>query len=312
MKTICFGAVLWDVIEDKEYIGGALFNLAAHLRMLGCDSYMVSSVGTDELGSRALSEIQRIGINPRYVFDTPEHPTGTVKVTTSDQGLPQYQIHEGAAYDFIDLSRQAVDEIAGARFDVVCFGTLEQRSATTRRSLTSLLDAVRRDRDSCGYRTRIFCDLNLRQEYYNEEIVHTAIETCDILKLNEEELYVVRDMFFPSADDPSGYEFMCASICESFRLETLVVTKGAQGCAVYSGDTYIEVPGQKVVVADTVGSGDAFSAAFLSEYLATGNVWRSAGRANRLGAYVASKRGAIPLYDAGIRAALGLPSGQVT
>ena len=307
LKALCFGAILWDVIEGKEYIGGALFNLAAHLKRLGFESHMVSAIGADDRGKRAKLEADKIGIDTGVVFEDGDHPTGYVDVSTDSNNIAHYTIHENVAYDFIDLSRKAIEGLAGSIFDVICFGTLEQRGAMTRRSLLSLISAVKKNDSSSGRHTIIFCDLNLRQHYYCEETIHTSLEISDILKLNEDEVAVVRDMFFPDADFSSGYEQICAAISVNFNLEALVITKGANGCAVFSGNTFFEECGKNVTVVDTVGPGDAFSAAFLSSYLTTGNIRQAAEKANSLGAFVASRRGALPTYDSDILALFAAP-----
>ena len=154
MKSLCFGAVLWDVIEGEEHLGGAPFNLAVHLRRLGFDSYMVSSIGTDDRGDRIRDEIVRHNINGSWVTQDPHHPTACVTVTPDAQGQSTYEIHENVASDHIDLTDDDLDRIVQEDFDVVCHGTLEARGPVTHRSLFRLLDAVSEKEG-----TRTFCDL---------------------------------------------------------------------------------------------------------------------------------------------------------
>ncbi len=300
MKSLCFGAVLWDLIEGEEHLGGAPFNLAVHLRRLGFDSYMVSSIGADDRGDRIRDEILRHRIDDTWVKQDPDHPTAIVTVNIDAAGHSTYVIHEDVASDHIELTEDDVSRISEIDLDVVCYGTLESRGDTTRRSLFRLLDAVEEKEE-----TRAFCDLNLRQHYYSATLIRDALVYCDILKLNDEEATVVSELLFPSQTFASDRDFGTA-VCHAFDLEVAVITRGERGCVVTTRSEAIEVPGVEVDVVDTVGPGDAFSAAFLREYLSGAAIDRAAARANRLGAFVASKRGALPDYDEEIEQELGL------
>ena len=300
MKSLSFGAVLWDLIEEEEHLGGAPFNLAVHLRRLGFDSYLVSAIGADDRGDRIRGEIDRHGVDGRWVRTDPEHPTAIVTVTADEQGESSYVIHEGMSLDFIELTEAEAGAVAALDFDVVCYGTLEARAPTTRRSLRLLLAAA-----AGAARTRSFCDLNLRQHYYSAELVREALSYCDILKLNDDEVRVTADLLFPGHGHADDRE-IAAVLCETFGLEVVVITRGADGCSVVTGQTAIEQPGLEVAVVDTVGPGDAFSAAFLRDYLGGAGLEEAAVHANLLGGYVASRRGALPDYDGQIARALGL------
>ncbi len=300
MKSLCFGAVLWDLIEGQEHLGGAPFNLAVHLRRLGFDSLMASAIGADDRGDRIRDEIAHHRIDGTWVKQDQDHPTACVTVTTDAQGHSTYEIHEDVASDHINLTEDDIACISEIDLDVVCYGTLESRGTTTRRSLFRLLDVLEKKE-----RTRAFCDLNLRQTYYSPSLIRDALVYCDILKLNDGEATVVADLLFPKESFTNDRDFGTA-VCHAFDLELVVITRGEQGCLVTTREEAIEEQGISVDVVDTVGPGDAFSAAFLREPLSGGDIATAAIRANRLGAYVASKRGALPGYNEDIERALGL------
>lgn len=292
MKLLSFGEVLWDIVDSQEYLGGAPFNLAAHAGRCGGDCAMISSLGKDSRGQTALAAAKKMQIDCRYVRIDENHPTGTVDAVISATGQPDYIIHEPVAYDFIDLDDDTIREIAQSRFDVFCFGTLAQRSKVSRDSLMRLLAGLR------GSGTRIFCDVNLRQNYYNKDILETSLEACDILKLNDEEVGILSQLLF----DVPGMDIQdfCRKLARQMDIKDIVVTMGEKGAMVFDGGGCQAIDGHKVEVADTIGAGDAFSAVFLCKKLNGCTSRQATAAANRVGAFVASKSGAIPEYDAKI------------
>ena len=187
-KALSFGAVVWDIIEGVPYIGGAPFNLAAHLAKCAIPSYMLTSLGQDEFGDRSLAEMERLGVDRRYVQIDPEHPTATVVVTLSEAGQPTYEIKDRVSYDYIRADAPLLDAIVREEFEVFCFGTIEQRSPTTRQSLRKILGRV------AG--AHVLYDVNLRLDYYSREIVTESLTYTTILKLNDEETRVLGEMLF--------------------------------------------------------------------------------------------------------------------
>lgn len=292
MKLLSFGAVLWDIIEGTPHIGGAPFNLAAHAARLGIESYLVSAVGDDELGRRAIAEIRGQRVRDELVR-TAHAPTGVVDVVVDAHGKPTFTIRRPAAWDMIDLTGKDLSRIASLNFDVVCFGSLEQRAAVTNRSLRSLVEATPAKR---------FCDINLRAPFYDREKVEWSLAHADILKLNDDEARIIAHLLRQRL---TGLEEFCKWVTRSFRIQIVCVTLGAQGCLVFANDQTALCPGVRVEVVDTVGSGDAFSAAFLSQLMAEppgksiDRIAEAARFANKVGALVASRRGAIPDYDPG-------------
>jgi len=295
IKLLSFGEVLWDIIDGQAYIGGAPFNLAAHASQCGLDAYLLSRVGADDLGRRARAEIDRMNVHRQYVQTDHQYPTSTVTVRLSANGHPAYVIHQNVAWDFVDVRKDMLAGLVAENFHVVCFGSLAQRAAVPRASLMRVLEKLK------GVPT--FFDVNLRQNYYSRELLMASLQHTTILKLNDSEVKIIADLLF--GRNMTATEFARA-VQGKFPVRVILITMGAKGCAV-TEDGAVEIcPVHQVAVADTVGAGDAFSAAFLAGWLRGKTAIEAAATGNLLGAFVASHRGAIPDYDNEIRSRLGL------
>ena len=271
--VIAFGEILWDIIDGVPHIGGAPFNFAAHAARCGLNSAIVSAVGNDELGRRALDEATRLGVDVSMVGVNPQLPTGTVNVTLAD-GIPSYEIVRPVAWDEITWA-------AGSPLPAIdvprafYFGTLAQRSPVSAATLGRMLKA---------YATSlVFFDVNLRQEFWSVELVEKGLPFADILKLNDEEMLTLR--------------FATESLFDRHpRLKIVVETRGANGCRVITRDGEMfdspALPDGPVV--DTVGAGDSFSAAFLAAILRGESPVAAAEAGNRLAGKVAARAGAVP------------------
>jgi len=293
MKALCYGEILWDIIGGAEYLGGAVFNLAAHLARCGADSFMVSRLGSDERGERTLEQMSRLDVGASHVQVDPERPTGTVEVTLSQGGQPSYQIHRPVAFDFIEIDERRIERLQAERADALCLGTLVQRSETSRNSLRRILEQLQ---------TRhVFYDVNLRRDGYCREWIEQSLSRATMLKLNEEEAAVVSKLIYGSI--LSEKEF-AQQVSQDHDLDVVVITQGSRGCRVFDGGALHQCPGRRVEVADTVGAGDAFGAAFLCKFCSSGDPIEAGEVANALGAFVASSRGAIPEYTPQIRQVL--------
>ncbi|WP_283608730.1 carbohydrate kinase family protein [Faecalispora anaeroviscerum] len=284
-RVLLFGEVLFDRFPNGTFIGGGPANSAAHLARLGAGSSLLSCVGQDELGDNAISLLHGFGVNTALIGRS-NRPTGQVQVAVDGSGIPSYHIMENVAYDHIALSPQELLHIGQGGYDALFFGTMAQRSPGSRSTLHQLIESV-------PFSVR-FLDINLRDGFYTEEILLYSLSHCTILKLNDEELAVLRQML-NLGEDPVSRLF-----AHYPELQICLVTKGAQGVLAYTREIRLDVPGQRVQVADTVGAGDAFSAAFLYVYLHTGNMVSAVKAGNHLGAYVASHSGAVPGYEAGL------------
>ena len=294
MKVISVGEVLWDVIEHKEFLGGAPFNFAAHLHRLGHTVFLVSGVGRDPRGQRVLQRMTELGLSSEYVSWVDNAPTGWVEVTLDQERQPRFTIHRPAAYDFPQLSDKQLQRLSSEPPDWIYFGTLLQMSPQAKRLTTSLI--------ASNPSARRFYDVNLRAGSYEPALIRELMSLTTVVKLNEDEAHEIARMLHrqPSA---SLQEF-CQSVARESHCAAVCVTRGARGCALLISqengrDEYLEADGFAVDVADTVGAGDAFAAALLHglDLHGRGTDWpaaRIADFANRVGALVASRRGAVP------------------
>lgn len=288
MKALSFGEILFDIIEGEAHLGGAPLNFAAHLARCGVDSYILSRLGKDELGKQALSEIAALGVQTRLIQKDLQHPTGRVEVLL-EKGQPDYFIQENVAWDFIE-STDAEKLMESLEFDVFYFGTLAQRHPKSRQALRNLLHHT--------HIKEVFYDINLRKGFYSKEILENSIAHCTILKLNNEEVGLLSDLLLKRSFKPEDFTL---AVANEYGLGTIVITAGAAGCYVYDAGDFMFVKGYPAQVKDTVGAGDAFSAAFVYRYQQTKDARQAADVANRLGAFVASSRGPIPEYSDEIR-----------
>lgn len=283
MKIISLGEILWDVFEHDELLGGAPFNFSAHARRLGHDVLFVSAVGEDERGDAALERMADLGLSTSFVKRSPDAPTGIVPVTLDSTGQPRFVIQRPAAYDLVSLTERQLAALSSPEAEWIYFGTLHQRSADARRALAAILET--------NPHARRFYDVNLRPDSYDEALVDGLLRTSTVAKLNDEEANILAAMSGGRLRNLEGFMRDRAAL---YGWEAVCVTRGAQGCAILARDQYVEIAGYPVPVADTVGAGDAFSAAFLHA-LANGLSPVEIGDfANRVGALVASRRGAVP------------------
>ena len=289
MNILSFGAVLWDVIEGREYLGGAPFNVAAHLAQCRVTSFICTRVGNDQRGRRVLLEMDRLGVDRALVTVDPEHPTGFVTVTLAE-GQPTYVIHENVAWDFIEINASDLDRLSDLDFRAFCFGTLDQRSEVSQRTLNRLLETLPK--------MPVLFDVNLRQHYYSADIIRQSLAKSSILKLNHQETGVLGELLY---GETLSDEKFARRVAADYGLAVVLVTLGSRGCAVLHDGRNEIVDGRPVRVVDAVGAGDAFSAGFLFKYCQGAAPMEAVRLANELGAFVASQRGAIPDYPDEIR-----------
>ncbi len=283
LGLVAFGEILWDVIDGDAHIGGAPFNLAAHAVRCGLCAAAVSGVGDDELGRGALAAMSRLDVDGRWTTLDRHHPTGTVAVTLKD-GQPSYVIRSGVAWDFIRLSEASLQTLKAERPRAFCFGTLAQRSEVSRQTLIRLLDALKG--------AAVFYDVNLRQSFWSGPLIEQGLAHATLVKVNDDEARVLGGLLFGGACEPEAF---ARAVLARHPARAVVVTLGGAGCLVCErGMDAVRCPGIKVDVADTVGAGDAFSAAFLAAWLKGATAAEAAQAGNRRGAWVASQRGAVP------------------
>jgi len=292
MTALVFGEILWDIINGKEYLGGAPLNFAAHFTKCGGKASIVSAVGDDNRGWRAVEQITKLGITHRAVNIYEGIPTGIVDVMLN-AGEPTYHIEENVAYDFINLDESLPKLLKEQPFEVFYFGTLAQRASKSRDTLNQLLKAM-------PFR-HIFYDVNLRKDSYTAEIIRNGLKRCTIFKLNIEEVTVISNLLFKTSLAP---ETFCRYIVDEFEISIVIITAADQGCHVYTDHTLASLSGIPVKVVDAVGAGDAFSAAFMFHYCHSKNAIDAARLANKVGSYVAGVAGPIPEYSEDLKRSL--------
>ncbi len=284
MKITVFGEILWDVFDSERKIGGAPFNFAAHTVKLGGDAQLVSAVGKDELGEAAIEAAKALGIKPDSI-SVIDKPTGYCKVTLND-GTPSYNLVQGVAYDHIPMPSEKCD---GKAF---YFGTLAQRNEASAKTLSRLLE---------GDFDEVFFDINIRQNYYNDQMIDHSLKSATILKISREEIEVL------------GIEGDEQTICKELtkrysNLKLIIVTLDKDGAFVYrceSGEViYSPKPQSKAI--STVGAGDSFSACFLCHYLEGESIEDCLYKATALSDFVVTQLGAVPDYTNELKAKISL------
>ncbi len=294
--VIGLGEVLWDILPTGRQFGGAPVNFAYHAAQCGAMSHAVSAVGDDPLGREILAHLDSLGILRPHVAVDSKHPTGTVTVALDTEGKPRYSIHEDVAWDYIPTTPSLL-ELAG-RAEAVCFGTLAQRSAISRQTVRQVLAAVPR---TC---LRVF-DINLRLDYFSAEILEEGLRNCDVLKLNDEELPVVARLLAI----PGSEKCVMKGLLDRYGLTLAVLTKGSNGSLLVGRDGSAVHSGVPTEVVDTVGAGDAFTAAVTMGLLRGADLDAISEHANCLASYVCSRSGATPAMPASDHRADAMHSG---
>lgn len=281
--VVGMGEALWDVLPEGKKLGGAPANFAYHVSQFGLDSRVVSAVGDDKLGMEILDNFREKELNS--MIEIVPYPTGTVQVELDAAGVPCYDIKEGVAWDNIPFTSALEDLAHNTR--AVCFGSLAQRSVVSRETINRFLDAMPQDSDVL----KIF-DINLRQSFYTKEILCNSFRKCNILKINDEELVTVSRLFgYPGID----LQDKCWILLAKYNLKMLILTCGVNGSYVFTpGEvSFVETP--KVNVADTVGAGDSFTAAFVASLLKGLSIRDAHKLAVQTSAYVCTQNGAMPV-----------------
>ena len=281
-KIIGMGEALWDMLPDGKKIGGAPANFAYHMSQLGFDSCVVSAIGNDASGDEIVEVFRAKSLD--HQLERVGFSTGMVLVTLDAEGVPCYEIKEGVAWDNIPFT-DSLQELALAT-RAVCFGSLAQRSAVSRETINRFLDVMP---DGEG-QYKIF-DINLRQHFYTKEIIEDSFRKCNVLKINDDELVVVSTLFgYPATD----FQETCRMLIEQYHLRMLILTCGTNGSYVFApGEiSFFETP--KVLIADTVGAGDSFTAAFCASILKGKSISEAHKFAVDVSAYICTQSGAMP------------------
>jgi fructokinase len=286
--VVGLGELLWDMFPADKQLGGAPANFAYISSLLGDRGVVASRVGQDDLGREAIARVKGLGLETSEIQTDPVHPTGTVEVTVDGAGQPKFEIKQSVAWDFLEwpskwgtLAREC---------DAVCFGSLAQRAPQSRETIQAFLQAAR---TKSAAAVCVF-DVNLRQSFHSAELLSGSARYAHIMKLNHEELPVVTKLFgYESPDEKTAARWLQ----RKFNLSLVCVTRGARGSLMMSESEETEHPGFQVKVADTVGAGDAFTAALVHHFLRGASLAEMSEAANQLGSWVASQVGAMPVPD---------------
>lgn len=287
--VIGLGEILWDVLPEGKKLGGAPANFAYHASQFGLNAMAVSAIGQDPLGDETLRALESKGLD--YYIERIEYPTGTVQVRLDANGIPHYEIKEGVAWDNIPYTDSMKQLAQHCR--AVCFGSLAQRNNISRRTIAKFLDTMPEDREQL----KIF-DINLRQEFYSEEVIDASLRRCNVLKINEEEIMQVKTLF---EWGETGFETVCRKLLERYGLKMVILTCGVNGSYVFMPRFTSFQPTPHVKVADTVGAGDSFTGAFTAAIMNNLPITEAHELAVKVSAYVCTQQGAMPKIPEALR-----------
>ncbi|WP_291527374.1 carbohydrate kinase family protein [Bifidobacterium sp. UBA744] len=280
--VLSLGEILWDMLPSGKRAGGAPVNFAYHAMMNGVEGYAASAVGEDELGDELLDEAQKAGIHA--VIQRNAWPTSTVEVTLRN-GIPEYTIVKGVAWDHIAFTRQLIKVVKQA--DAICFGTLALRSPESHDTIVELLKHAKPN-------AMKFFDINLRGDHYSKELIEELLDMTTVFKINDEELLLLRDMFGIRG---TSSEEACHWFLDRFHLNTVILTAGSAFSTITAKSGEISTVGTpRVEVVDTVGAGDSFSGTFTARTLLGDSLTDAHRKAVNTAAYVCTQHGAWPEY----------------
>lgn len=280
-KIVGIGEVLWDLLPAGKQLGGAPANFICHAHALGADARLISRVGKDAAGEEIIERFRARGLPIETIEIDPAAPTGTVSVEVGPTGHPKYVIHENVAWDRIAADSTALAAVKNA--DAICFGSLAQRTNFVQETVAFLLAEVRPDA------LRVF-DINLRPPFINHDAIARSVATADILKLNEEELPVLVEMFQLTGNPAQ----QMAALAARFSIQLIVLTRGGEGSMLFADGTLCEHRVSPIQVRDTIGAGDSFTAAVTIGFLRNWPLERIAHHASAVAAYVCTQAGATP------------------
>ena len=296
--VLAIGELLWDVLPSGAVLGGAPANFAVRLATLDVPVVLVSKVGNDKLGQTACAELEELGVSTAFVQKDAKYPTGTVDVTLSASGNASYVINTGVAYDFMELNDSLLEQ--AKRCKVLCFGTLAQRSPASRGTIERLLEVA-------SSAVKIL-DINLRRDCYSKETITQSLSKATVLKLNQDEIVALKPILGLKSESVKD---LSEELIKKFGLRTILVTRAENGVFALDKDgTVVDVAGFKVKVVDTIGSGDAFTAGFVSRLLAGDPLSKCCSYGNKLGGLVAGTKGGMTRISVEAIDSFGQPASQ--
>jgi fructokinase len=282
--AIGIGELLWDLLPEGKKLGGAPCNFVYHAQQHGAKAFAISAIGDDDYGKEILAVLDSKDISTKQI-QVNDKPTGTVDVLLDERGIPEYTIHEGVAWDFLALNEDML-EIA-SQADVICFGSLAQRSEVSRETIAKLLRCSKPE-------AIVVCDINLRQQFYSKAVIEESLMWCNVLKLNEDELPVISELL---EVESTAEEAQISELLERFNLSLVAFTQGSEGSLLVTPHekSYLSTP--RVDVKDTVGAGDSFTAAMTVGFALGEPLKEIHQKAVDLSAFVCTQDGAMPEYQ---------------
>lgn len=280
--VVGLGELLWDILPSRKQLGGAPANFAYLATLLGDEGIVASRVKMDRPGLEALEQLEKRGQSADAVQRDALHPTGTVTVELDEAGKPSFTITEEVAWDYLEwtVEWKALAEQA----DAVCFGSLAQRSLQSRETIRRFLEATRKE-------ALIVFDVNLRAPFYSAKVIGESLQHAKVVKLNDEELPLMMQL---CGLDEGSEATSARRLLEAYDLQMVCLTRGARGSLLLTHTQMVEHAGFPIEVVDTVGAGDAFTAALAHHYLRNASLAQISEKANRTGAWVATHPGATP------------------
>jgi fructokinase len=289
-KIVGVGEILWDILPNGRKLGGAPANFAYHVSALGHNGIVLSRIGNDDNGKEIINILMKRNLVTNYIQIDKNRLTGIVKVKMDDLNQPNYDIEKGVAWDFINWNKD-FDTLLKTS-DAVCFGTIAQRNVVSRNTIINFLKEINKSA------IKVF-DINLRQGFFNKKIIEKSLRLSNILKLNTDELEILRKLF--KINIRYGEIDICRFLIDSYNLNLVCLTRGEEGSILVDKDSYYQSHIYPYKVADRVGAGDAFTAAVIINYLKGYPIDLISIFANKLASWVTSKDGAMPVYDSFIK-----------
>ncbi|MBK7500324.1 MAG: carbohydrate kinase [Ignavibacteriales bacterium] len=283
MNITSIGEILFDIYPNHKRLGGAPLNFIYHVKKLTDNGNIISRVGKDVLGNKAVNDLKHSGLSFDYIQHDNLHPTGMAIVHLDDSGIPNFKIDTDSAYDFIEMNDENENLII-ADTDCLYFGTLAQRSELSRKTIQSFFNRG----------LKYFADLNLRQNYYDEEVLSASLKAADFIKVNYEEMHILNDIILQSEyhTEKVAYELM-----EKFEINMIAVTRGKDGSSIFENGKRYDHSNVDVKVVDTTGAGDAFAAVLCVGYLHGLEIPYINKLANDFASEICQFEGALPKYD---------------
>jgi fructokinase len=279
-KIAAFGELLWDLLPGGKVLGGAPANFIYRINSFGDHGTLLSKVGNDKAGKEAREALLKLGVSDDNIQTDFEFPTGTVKIKIDSGGNPDFSIINDVAYEHIEINTEMIEAFCEA--DCVCFGTLVQRYGISKNTLRELVH------ESPGVVK--FLDINLRKNCYSAATIEDSLQMANILKTNDQELLVTRDLLGLKS---KNLRELALEVIGKYKLDIILCTLGSNGAFGLTKDAIFHYdPGYQIVLADTVGSGDALSAGFVHYYMNGFPIEEALRFGNAAGAMVATTTGA--------------------